>query len=193
MSSESNNKSAVVTPEFRLAFPAIFEPAINKLNTAAKPRYEVTMLIPKDSDVTELKRIAAEAVEAKWPDAAKRPKGLRNPLRDGDEKDYDGYTDHWFAKATSLIKPKVVGPDGAEITPLEADKVYAGCYCRAYVNAYAYDQAGNRGVSFGLLAVQLLRDGEPFVGAVDTDKVFGKVAAGAVGAGVGDKGASIFD
>ena len=44
----------------------------------------------------------------------------------------------------------------------QQDEIYGGCYCKAQLNAYAYEQAGNRGISFGLLHLQKVKDGEPF-------------------------------
>ncbi len=38
---------------------------------------------------------------------------------------------------------------------------YAGCWSIASVNAYAYDTKGNRGVSFGLVNLQKVGDGDP--------------------------------
>jgi hypothetical protein len=42
--------------------------------------------------------------------------------------------------------------------------VYAGQYVKAAVHAYAYDTKGNKGVSFGLDALQIIRDGDPLSG-----------------------------
>ena len=47
---------------------------------------------------------------------------------------------------------------------IEEKDFYPGCYARATVRAFAYDQAGNRGVAFGLQNIQKLADGEPLGG-----------------------------
>jgi hypothetical protein len=65
-----------------------------------------------------------------------------------------------FIKASSSRRPKVVDINVQEI--IDRDQVYAGCYVRASVNCYCYDQLGNRGVAFGLLNLQKVRDGEAF-------------------------------
>jgi hypothetical protein len=90
---------------------------------------------------------------------------MRAPFRDGAEKeDLEGYgPDVVFATASSETRPGVVDQ---QVRPLTAadNAIYAGCYAQAYVRPFAYDRAGNRGVSIGLGNVQKVRDGEPFSG-----------------------------
>jgi hypothetical protein len=48
------------------------------------------------------------------------------------------------------------------------------------LNAYAYDQAGNKGVSFGLLHIQKVKDGESFGNRTRAEDAFAPVeSAGA--------------
>jgi hypothetical protein len=47
---------------------------------------------------------------------------------------------------------------------LDESKVWSGCYARAVVAPYGYDKMGNKGVAFGLDAVQILREGEQVAG-----------------------------
>ena len=42
------------------------------------------------------------------------------------------------------------------------NEFYSGCWAIASVNAYAYDNAGNRGAAFGLLNLQKIKDDKPF-------------------------------
>lgn len=171
----------VITPEFRVSFPAVFEPS--GMEGQAK-KYSVTMLIPKTVDISELKALVKAAVEAKWPDLTKRPKGLRNPIRDGDAEkaEMDGYAGHWFMTARSSNRPGLVNQNVKPI--LSQDEFYAGCFARASVTAYAYEKSGNKGVAFGLQNVQKLKEGEPFSGRSKAEDDFGPVAgapkAGAV-------------
>jgi hypothetical protein len=66
-------------------------------------------------------------------------------------------------KATEKYKPGVVDANVKDI--IEPREFYSGCYARASVRAYVYDNKGNRGVGFGLNNVQKLRDGEPLGGS----------------------------
>ncbi len=131
-----------------------------------------------------LKALIRAAVEAKFPDPTKRPKNLKNPLRDGDEDkpDTDGYAGHFFATARSKMKPGLVD---ANVKPIiSQDLFYAGCYARATVTAFYYDKAGNKGVALSLQNVQKLRDGEPFSGRSKAEDDFGPVESAGEPAGV---------
>lgn len=164
----------VVTPEFRVSFPAIFKPVSFEGGDA---KYKVNMMFPKKTNLDAMKALAKAAIEDKWPDKATRPKGLRNPFRDGDTEkpDWPEYADTIFASATSKMKPGLVDDQMEPI--IEESEFYAGCYARASVTAYAYDTAGNKGVAFGLQHIQKLRDGEPFSGRGNPEDDFEAVAS----------------
>jgi hypothetical protein len=169
-----------VTHEFRLSFPALITPKSFE-DQAAK--YSLTMLFPKSVDLgkpaagqaNSLKKAAFNAATEKWGPREKWPKNLRMPFRDGDvdRSETDGYAGHFFVSASSKNQPGIVGPSLQPI--LNERDIYAGCYCRAEVIAFAYDTKGNKGVSFSLQNVQKLRDGEPFSGRKDAASVFDSV------------------
>ncbi len=166
MSKKSNTTTKVLTPMFRVSFPALFQPTA--MDEKSTPKYGVTMLFPKSTDLSVLEKAykiaLKKGIEEKW--KGKKPKNLRSPFRDGDEEeDYnerDGFPGHIFIRASSLQKPGVVDKNCDPI--LDPAEVYAGCYARATVVAYPYDVAGNRGIAFGLQNLQKLKDGEAFSG-----------------------------
>lgn len=170
------NPKKAMTPRFRVSFPALFEAKGMENDPSSKPKYGVTMLFPKSTDLSKLKKAhdaaLEEGIEKLW--KGKKPKNLRSPFRDGDtEEDYcekDGFPGHIFVRASSLDKPGVVDADTDRIS--DPAEVYAGCYARATVVAYAYDVAGNRGVAFGLQNVQKLKDGEAFSGRMKAEDEF---------------------
>ena len=166
MAKEAKKFEKIMSPEFRVSFAYVFTPQTGFDN--GTPKYSLVMLIPKKTDITEMKRILKAAAVTKWGD--KIPKGLRNPIRDGDEKELDGYKDMWAISATSKIKPGLVDADKTAI--LTSDVFYSGCYARATLTAFAYDQKGNKGVAFGLQNIQKLRDGEPFSGRTRPEEDF---------------------
>lgn len=167
-----SDETTVLTPEFRASYPAVFKPRKNDLN--GKDEFDIVMLFPKDADLSGLKAAAKAAIKKKWGD--KPPAGLRSPFRDQGEKQAksgDGLAAGHvegaiFIRAKSTMAPGVVGPrkDPAtgKLEELDERSFYAGCYARAKVNAYAYDNKGNKGVAFGLRNVQKLRDGESLGG-----------------------------
>lgn len=149
------------TPEFRVSFPAVFQ--AKSAAEGQEPKFSITMLFPKTTDITPLKNAVAAAIREKWgDDKTKWPKGMRLPFRDGAEKDYEGYADTTFCTASSKMRPGLVARD---MTPIiSPEEFYGGCYARATIAAFAYDKAGNKGVSWGLRNIQKIKDGEPFSG-----------------------------
>lgn len=172
----------VMTPEFRVSYPYLLSPQQPMANSASKdPKYSVVMLFPKNADISKLKAAATAAIAEKWgADKAKWPKGLRSPFRNQGEKSSEGYVDGAiFVTATSKQKPGVVD---ASVQPvIDPSQIYAGCYARATVRAYAYSQQGNNGVAFGLQNFQKLREGDSLSGRMKPEEEFEPVAAEAGG------------
>lgn len=168
----------IITPEFRVSYPYVFRP--NKpMEANQEPKFSVTMLFPKDTDLSKLKQAAEQAAIEKW-GAGKAPKNLRSPFRDQGEKESEGYVPGAiFITATSKQKPGLI--DGANNDIVDETQFYAGCYARASIRAFAYDKAGNKGVAFGLQNIQKLRDGESLSGRMKAQAEFEPVADAVVG------------
>lgn len=167
----------LMTPEFRASFVHVFTP--QKAREAGKPdKYSVTMLFPKGADLSKLKAAATAALEekfgAKMKDESFR-KRLRSPFRDQGEKSYDGYeAGAIFVTATSKDRPQIVDAKLQDV--IDSAEFYSGCYARATLRAFAYEKAGNVGVSFGLQNLQKLRDGESLSGRMKAQDEFQPVA-----------------
>lgn len=164
----------VITPEFRLSYPALFE--AKAMDEQAKAKFSMVMLFPKTTDITALKEAAKAAARHKWGD--KIPPKLRTPFRDGDEEksDSDGYKGCIFVSASSLDRPGIIDQRRAPIAAGD-QRLFAGCYCRASLRAFAYDTSGNKGIAFALHNVQLLRPGQPFGSRRAAEDEFEEVAA----------------
>lgn len=182
----------VMTPEFRVSFPTLFAPQLNDLN--GKMEYSVVALFPKGADLSALKAAAQAAVVEKWgADKAKWPTALKTPFRDQAERAKDGVLPGGheagaiFMTLKSTQKPGVVDEQVNDV--IDTSMIYAGCWGRATVRAYAYDQKGNRGVAFGLQNFQKTRDGDPLSGRTRAADDFEPVAGAATQGG----GMSAFD
>lgn len=171
------------TPVFRVSYPNVFKPKRNDLN--GKDEFSIVCLFKKGENLDKLKAAAQKAITDKWgSDKAKWPSNLRSPFRDQAEraKEVDGKrilpAGHEegaiFLNLKSSQRPGVVDQNVQDIIN-EAD-FYAGCYAIASVNAYAYDQKGNRGVSFGLGNIQKVRDGEPLGNRAKPEQDFAPIA-----------------
>lgn len=160
----------VLTPEFRVSYPKVFKPERNDLN--GRDEYSLVALFPKGADLSKLKAACKAACEKKWgADPKKWPKNLRDPFRDQGERekeDDDGnkYMPDGYVKGAVCINLKSTKRPGlvdAQLQDIIDDSdFYGGCYARAQVNAAAYDQKGNTGVSLYVNHIQKLRDGESF-------------------------------
>lgn len=157
----TNLDTKVITGKVRLSYAHLFKPVA--ISEGQEPKYSVCLLIPKSDKVT-LKKIKSAVEAAKQTGASlwggKIPAGLKIPLRDGDEErpDQPEYAGHYFINANSKLKPGIVDKDLNEI--LDSTEVYSGCYARASVNFFPYNQAGNRGIGCGLNNVQKIADGD---------------------------------
>lgn len=174
---EKQTITKVITPKFRLSFPELFEP---KAFDGQAPKYSIQMLFDKKTDLSPLKAAVKKAIVDKW--GQNPPKGLVLPFKDGNEKDLEGYEDKIVVSASTKFKPQVVDQKVEPI--LVADDIYAGCYARAAINAYAWEyknakgQVMKRGVSFNLESVQKLAEGERFVKRPDASETFDAVDDG---------------
>ncbi len=163
----------VVTPVFRVSFPSVFTPSsmTNEDGSAGKPKYGVTAIwtptkfSAKDKArwkqlMSELNRISLEAFKKNWKDL---PANFKKGVRNGNEKDgMAGYgAGTAFANLTSNLKPQIALLNGGLVGPEQGnqDMIYPGCYMRATVNAYSYDNRG-KGVALGLNNLQFIKDGE---------------------------------
>jgi hypothetical protein len=170
----------VVTPVFRISFPALFEA---KAMEGSKPKYGCAAVFTPSkfskSDKKRWKTVMAlldDASKAKFKKAWKDlPANIKRGMRDGAEKaDLEGYGEGTrFANITSQMRPGVIDADKEPISPEHgnAEKIYPGCYCRATVTAYSYDNKG-KGVALGLQNIQKVADGERLDSRTDAAEDF---------------------
>lgn len=173
----NRDKCRVLTPEFRVSYPHVFKPQAPKQGD--KLKYSVTMMFPKNSDLSSLKEAMKQAKIAQWGAKENWPANLESPVNDGDDPKYaknEGYKGHWIIKANSNEdqKPSVVDQNIEPI--IDQAKFYPGCYARAYLLAYGWEYMGKNGVSFILDHVQKTRDGKAFGGKKPADQVFTPVS-----------------
>ena len=171
-----NVSTKVITGKVRFSYAHVFEPVAMAEGQEAK--YQVSLIIPK-SDLKTLEKIEKAIEAAKVVGKVKISKngkimaGLKMPLRDGDEERPDNpeYADSMFINCSSKIKPGIVDKDLIPI--MSQDEFYSGCYGRASINFYAFNNAGNRGIACGLNNLQKLADGEALAGGASAEEDFG--------------------
>lgn len=169
------------SPIGRASYVHVFQPQVDKKDPNKKT-YSITLLFPKSTDLSVLKAAYSAAVAERWPN--KKPSGIRSPFRDGDEVDGEGtrkrgpeYANMTYVTFRTKAGDRKVGVVDAaleEVTQSDG-KLYSGCYVKVSFSAYAYENDGNCGVSFGLNNVQVIKDGERFDGRVDATEDFDAV------------------
>lgn len=180
----------LITPEFRAAYIGIFKATAPRENPNGAKKYSIRAVFMPGTDISALKKEAQAAAIEKWANAV--PKTMRSPFRTNEELDnpIPGVPDDAVVMTFSANEDRRPGIVDAQLQDIIDDsEVYSGAWFRAQVRAYAYDQAGNKGVSFGLENVQKTRDDEPLgKGKVPASKAFE-----AFGAPAGKTAGGMFD
>mgnify|MGYP003258488225 FL=1 len=123
-----NIATKVLTGEVRLSYTNLTAPVPSKSDPNGKPKYSVTILIPKSDTATKADLDASfmaaynEGITTKWGGA--RPQA-QSVIHDGDGLRQSGtpYGEeckgHWVLTASSINKPQVVGIDNinCELAP----------------------------------------------------------------------------
>ena len=160
-------KNKVFTGAVRLSFPNLYETATDTLGNDTG-KYTICMLIPKSDKLcyAALNEAIDHVIKEKF--NGKTPKGLRLPIKDGDEQaeksGRDETKDCWVVNAGSPNQPGVVDQYAkeiltkeerdalerkAQVDPIAAKKleeissltdrdVYAGCWVRVTLNAFEW-------------------------------------------------------
>ena len=164
-----------VTGKVRFSYEHIMQPYANtSKDPTEKPKYSVTVLVPKSDTDTKARLDAAirAALEKgmkdrKFKDGTPLDK-LPTPIWDGDGYRADGYTPFgpeckgmWVftASCSADRRPDVVDINCNPI--LDPNEIYSGIWGRVGVDFYAYSVPQRTGIGCGLVTVQKLADGEP--------------------------------
>lgn len=196
MGTDSKAKTPrLITPIFRVSFPEVFQK--KQFDESQPARWSLTGLFTP-SEFTEkdkqlwkaigaavnalckenIKKPYNEVTGSWWPIVPTARPGAsaqyRMPFHAGEEKTYKGYGPGivFFTMAATKKKPEVVGLNKEPITENSEDAFYAGCYARASVNPYWFDNKG-KGVAIGLSNLQKLRDGERLDSFSSAEEDFG--------------------
>lgn len=156
----------VRTPKVKLYYPSLLEMSVMGKDPNGDKKYHTQFLIPTDADYSLMKQLLKKAAEEKW-GIGKVPQGLRSPFLDCTVEGHEGWV---RVRVKSDYKPGVVGADLKPIN--DPSLIYGGRWAVIHIHAYAYDQAGNKGVAFGLSDVQLLDHGPALGGRASTSSHF---------------------
>jgi hypothetical protein len=180
-----------ITPEFRAAFVGVFRATAPRENPNGAKKYSIRAVFMPGTDISSLKKEAQSAASEKWGSAI--PKTMRSPFRTNEELDnpIPNIPDDAIVMTFSANENRRPGVVDANLNDIiDESECYSGAWYRAQVRAYAYDQAGNKGVSFGLENLQKVRDDDALGGgripASKAFEAFGGPAQGKTAGGMFD-------
>lgn len=186
----SKKKKGIITPVFRVSFPHWFAPWKGENSSEdAKAKYgNMAIFVPGEMDIKDkglwsgMIALANDAAVKTFGKPLKElPPNFKKPFHRGDEKAEYGMTEKMiYTNLTSHVKPEIRMPDGVTKLPDYCKKhgktvdelIFAGIYCRASVNAFAFKKGGGKGVAFGLNGVLFVKSGERLDNRALTDEEF---------------------
>lgn len=170
----------------------LFSPKVYEDQKTGKKteKYEATFIFDEGSDLSALKAAAVKVAVEEWGEKAAEwiKTGLiKNPFLDGNgpqahskktgELNPGMGPGKTFIRTTSQYQPPCV--DRRKLPIVKADDLYSGCYVYPIVHIYAWENAQQgKGLSFGIDAVQFVKDGERLGGGgggVNPDDFFEKI------------------
>jgi hypothetical protein len=185
---EVKKRAVLLTPRFRVAFPQIETPMVfnagqgkpRPAGPGEKGRYSLTALFPDPKTMSESEKAKWNALVAACNKVSvetfKKPMkdldraSYKTPFRKGSEKEYAGFSEAaYFATLSAINAPGILNLEGERIP---ASSIYPGCYARASVNPFAYNNVG-KGIAIGLNNIKFISDGERLDGRTSAEEDFG--------------------
>ena len=174
--------SNAISPIGRVSFPQLFKP---KQNDRGENVWSIVIIFDKKAQATDEYKAMEAAIQTSATErfGAKLPAGIKRKSlepKSGYPITLTETKPEWFSWASegstmitfsSKYQPLVIDRNKQEI--LDQAEVYAGEYGRVQWTTYAYDAAGNQGVSFGIRAYQKVKDGEALSGGKADATAFG--------------------
>lgn len=184
--SNTTTSTKAISQVGTLSYPHIAKPQAAEEGKVAK--YSATVIFGetqpdgKKTDLTGLQAAAIAAAEAAYPGkgAEMLRKGqLKSPFRtDCEAKGYknciafiNGRTEKQPGAVFSYADETTGKPKAIPLDKIETE-LYPGAQVRVSVNAFAYNQSGNKGVSFALNNIQKVADGERIDGRAKAEDEF---------------------
>lgn len=149
-----------VLKNVRLSFPAIFKKSVYK---GVEGKYEATFLLDKEKDGAFINDLKGQLTDFLLDNGIKKQatqnKFINSVIKDGDDKDYDGYENVFFIKGRSAQRIATVDRDKSPLTE-DDEKLYAGCMVNAVIRFYLTKDKDM--LCVGLSAIQFSEHGEAF-------------------------------
>lgn len=150
----------------RLSFADLFN-AVSKFD--GDPKFSASFIVdPKSDDgkanLAAFKKIVRQLEKEKF--GGKELPIDKLPIKDGNDKDYDGWADMMIISAANKKRPTIVGRKRQPVAEGDVDAPYSGCIVNVVLDIWAMDNQFGQRIIASLEAVQFAAEGEPFVASV---------------------------
>jgi hypothetical protein len=156
---------SLLTPEFRVSFPKLFEPDENG-------KYGVAMIFDNDVDFANLETLIESKKKEKWPKGTGKLV-YSQPILDGNDSQAqrEELKDKFYINGKcGKYKPGVIDQNRQPI--VDESEIYPGCWARASITLYSWVHTGKCGISVNVRNIQKLRDDEPLISRVRAEDEF---------------------
>lgn len=170
----------VVLSKVRLSYVNLVEP---KQFDGQEAKYSCMVLVPKNDKKNLVK--VKKAIDEAYSDAkGGKLKGVSREkvyttFRDADEnfdvEEHPEFEGCYYMNVSSRTKPGLI--DKHKVKSNDPEDFYSGVYANVSVNFYAYNHAGNKGITCGLNNVMSLGTGEYLGGRASAESDFAEFSA----------------
>ena len=151
----------LIIKNVRLSFADLFTA---KEKFGGDPKFSAAFIIDKETaDGKEnLAKFKAICIQLEKNFGGKALPTDKYPLKDGNDKGYDGWKDMLIISASNKKRPKIVGRERQPVADGDIDAPYPGCIVNSVIDVWAMDSQYGQRICASLEAVQFVKDGEPF-------------------------------
>lgn len=177
MAEKKKDPARVQLKNVRLSFAAIYRPkgfGGGRSEDNGEPKYSANFLIDPESREGEVNiRKMEDAIDhvldtTDWGGKTPKFKGDKLPLRDGDDRDYDGYEGMMYVAASNGKKPRILDLDKLDVSEGDDGAPYSGCYVDAIVRVWGQNNKFGKRINASLEGIRFRDDGDAF-GAAPLD------------------------
>lgn len=198
------NDGSILVEDMRYSFANIGEPYAGTSDEKnpdgtpkkATPKYSLRLIGPKETH-TELKDYLVKVFNKILKEKnIPKLKSENKFCKDGDLDDRPEYAGAWILSASEQKQPKMRDRRGNRIDPswygTDRFPFYGGCWGNTLIRPWWQDNKFGKKINANLLAVQFLRDDEPFgegrLSDDDIDNTFDRMDDGDTDSGYDDNG-----
>lgn len=164
----------ILIKNVRLSYPHLFKKW--GMNEGDEKKFSAKFLLDKTAHKAEIFALGQHLVKMQTEAFKGRIANDKLFLRDGNDSGKDDMKPYFVIAASESKAPDVINRDKSRINE-DDDIVYAGCFVNLLFRPWVQNNKFGKRINANLLAVQFVKDGEPFsnVSRPDTDEAFDEV------------------